>query len=260
MFIQQFFSGQLHEAPATVAYMALAGALLGIALWLAGSRFSRPIITLALVALGAWIGIRFPRWTQIPISRWATCIGLALMLGVLGWILHRAWVGIGLSLVLASWVAVGVWTVYGNIDNVPQKPEIVSLQDTVNYYVKVWAAMPVELRRVGPFLCGIAVVSGLTVAILWARLAGFALYSLLGVTLAVTMSLIAMEIGRPQMMALLPQRSSTQVAMLLFLVLIGALVQWRLAPPEVAIEGQPSDPGEQPRHPRKEEMEFENLA
>ena len=260
MFIQQFFTGRLHEAPATVAYLALAGALVGLVLWLVGARFSRPIITLTLVALGAWVGIRFPRWTLIPISPWATCIGLALMLGVLGWILHRAWVGVGLSLILACWVAVGVWTVYGSIDNVPQKPQIVSLQDTINYYARVWASLPIEFRRVGPFFCGVAIVSGLTVAILWTRLAGFALYSLLGVSLAVSMSLIFMEISWPHMMDLLPQRSSTQIAMLLFLVLIGTLVQWRLAPePELAAELPVSNDAHPARPPRQDAMAFENV-
>ena len=54
---QEFLPLMPKEA-GTLAYaMALTGTLIGVGLWLAGSRFSRSLITLVMVSAGGWIGM-----------------------------------------------------------------------------------------------------------------------------------------------------------------------------------------------------------
>src|SRR5439155_7978096 len=87
------------------------------------------------------------------------------------------------------------------------------------------------IRRVGPLLCGTALLSGLAVSLLWSRLAGYLMYSLLGVTMLTGMGMLAMELSRPQMLLILPSGRTAQISTLVAMALFGAIVQWRLAPP-----------------------------
>src|SRR5688572_12193485 len=82
--------------------IALAVAAAGLLLSVVGARFSRSVYALAAVAAGAWVGLRVPRWTGWELDVMATAIGGALVLGFSGYLLHRAWVGLTLGLMLAS--------------------------------------------------------------------------------------------------------------------------------------------------------------
>src|SRR5450432_1535814 len=94
--------------------IAIVGSLVGVLIWLVGSRFSRPIVTLATVTLGAAIGMHLPRWFGWDISGAGPAVGAALVLGVTGYALHGMWVGIGLGTILASWTAMACWIVFRN--------------------------------------------------------------------------------------------------------------------------------------------------
>src|SRR5436190_19875812 len=83
--------------------VAIIGMIAGAVLWLAGSRFSRSLITLSAVSLGAALGTHLPRWAGWSLDGMAPGIVGAIVLGVSAFLFHRFWVGIGLGLVLACW-------------------------------------------------------------------------------------------------------------------------------------------------------------
>src|SRR5947207_3042432 len=103
--LQQFLTMRLAGGGAMGALVALAGALIGGVLWLCGSRFSRSLITLLGVAVGASLGLRVPQWTGAPLSNWATAMGGAVILGASGFVFHRLWIGIALAIILTGWTA-----------------------------------------------------------------------------------------------------------------------------------------------------------
>ena len=81
-----------------------------------------------------------------------------------------------------------------------------------------------------PLAAGIATVGGLVVAALLPRPATYLFYSLLGVTLLSVLGPTAMQLLRPQMLTVLPTRAIAQSALILGMVIFGAIVQWRTAP------------------------------
>lgn len=219
----------IEEAGATITLILAAGALIGGALWLLGGRFSRSLITLLSVAIGAFIGLRLPGWMGLSVRGSATAVGGALILGLSGFVWHRLWIGVGLALTLMLWMSVATWSAYG----VGQLSDVIApphAAHTTNSLPQIWQALPPEVQRAGPFFCGIALVSALGMAILWPRAAMFTLYSLLGVTMITVLGISALELARPQMLSIVPTRGSSQAAVLAGMVLFGAIVQWRLTP------------------------------
>src|SRR5258706_9996099 len=126
--------------------IAMSGTLIGAGLWLVGSRFSRSLITLLLVSIGAWIGLFLPAWTGWKIDGWAPAVGLALVLGAAGFFLHRFWVGVGLGLVLAAWAALGVWLLCKGAD-AWSLPRYDIGTRTTDYLKDLWTNLPADVRR-----------------------------------------------------------------------------------------------------------------
>src|SRR5438132_11077037 len=89
--------------------VTIGAAVLGVILWALGARFSRQFVTLLVVTIGSIVGGAMPEWFGWPIHPMATAVGAAVVLGVLGWWMHRLWIGIGLGLVLSLWAAIGTW-------------------------------------------------------------------------------------------------------------------------------------------------------
>lgn len=211
----------------TVAWLAFVGAAGGGVLWLFGSKFSRSLVTLVAVAIGAAICLNIPRWFDLPIGSWATAVGGALILGIAGYTLHTLWAGLGLALLLGIWGIAGTWIGYGLTGwTAPPRPAEIS---TVQYAIALWDALPVQMRQVAPMMAGFGVLGGLTLGIVWSRLAVIVLHSLLGATLMVGLGLIAMELGRPTMLRIVPVNTYSQAGTFVGLVLFGVLVQWRLS-------------------------------
>lgn len=223
----------LPQQPSTpLALLALGGAALGGFLWLAGSRFNQGLVTLMAVALGAWGGLCLPRWFLLPIAPWATAVGGALILGLLGYGMHRMCIGLGLAAILAVWVGFTVIAQHNLLDKLPAPavPLVLSA-----WLQQVWDAIPQELRRSGPLGCGMAAVTGLGVSILWPRLTAYLFYSMLGVSLMVGLAMEAMVLGnRPQLLQIVLAAPHVQLATLAALVVFGAAVQWRTAPRKTA--------------------------
>src|SRR5687767_5383651 len=92
---------------------ALAGSAAGLVLWLAGSRFSRPLVTLLAVSVGAVVGMHLPGWFGWGIDGMGLATGAAMVLGLTGYLLHNTWVGATLCLMLTLWAAAAAWLLWG---------------------------------------------------------------------------------------------------------------------------------------------------
>lgn len=220
--------------------VAAAGSLTGAAIWLMGARFSRTIITLLTVLLGASIGLHLPQWFGWQISGAGPAVGIALLLGVTGYVLHGMWVGIGLGTVLASWAAMACWMAlrHGVAWTWPEYPK----GATVAWYLaEIWHSMPPDVTRILPYACGTALVSGLASAIIWPKTSLIVGWSMAGATLLLGMGVAAADYSRPNLLAHVPPQPWAQLGALALVVFIGALIQWKLGPKPLASDGKTNE-------------------
>jgi hypothetical protein len=230
----QYFTGILpYEPGSRVALVAGAGALVGLVLWLAGSRFSRSIVTLLSVAGGAFAGLQLPRQMELPVGGWATAVGGALVLGLIGYALHRLWIGSLLALLLGGWALIVSFILHGETLPIPL-PGRPAGEPMPVYLMHLWTAFSPNVQRVLPLACGLAMVAGLALAVLWERLTAFVFYSLLGTSLIAGMGVLSLEIARPQLLRLIPGTTTAQLITLAGMTLFGIVVQWRMAPGNAA--------------------------
>jgi len=226
----QFLLARFGETGWMVAAISIVGVLSGLVLWLVGAKFSRGIITLIAVSIGALVGLRMPHWFNVPLGAWATAIGGALLLGCIGYGFHRMWVGAGLAALLALWAGILVWNIYcsGRVGTFPDRVAGMGIDE---YWTQIWNCLPRDFRRIGPFLCALGVVFGVVVSVFWSRAASVMLYSILGVSVLMVMGMMAIAISKPQLLGILPSQTGTQIATFGLMVLFGAIVQWRMNPP-----------------------------
>ncbi len=227
--VQQLLPLLPKEMTQAALVAALVGTLIGAGLCLAGARFSRPLITLVAVALGAVIGRMLPAWTNWNVSTMATSVGGAVVLGMSGVLLHRVWVGVGLGLLLACWAALATWAFAGAGAELTW-PAVDAETTLRSFGEAVWTNLPEKVRTLLPWACGGAMASGFLSSLLWPRFAVVMLYSALGTSLLVGLGLIAIENGRPEWITIVPSQTWAQVMTLLGIVAFGAVVQWQLAP------------------------------
>jgi ACR3 family arsenite efflux pump ArsB len=89
-----------------------------------------------------------------------------------------------------------------------------------------------------PGAVALALATGVTITVFWPKLARVLAYSVAGLSLLVVAGLWAMQMSRPQWLAMLPRDFVTQVAVLVALVGFGVLIQWRLTPAGRSAEKQ----------------------
>jgi hypothetical protein len=213
--------------------------VVGGLLWLAGSRFSRPLVSFVCICGGAFIGLSLPAWTGVGMAPWGGAIAGALLLGIVGYAFHRLWVGAGLGALAALWACYAVIVAYpGQAFSIPVEAAPMGL---AAYLMEVGRGICPELHRTLPLAAGIATVGGLVVAMLVPRTAMYLFYSLLGVTLLSVLGPTAMQLLRPQMLAVLPNRTTAQLLLIAGMVVFGAIVQWRTAP-RMNAEAKPAPP------------------
>jgi len=231
--IQQLMALLPRQIDGLAVVFAIAGAILGLILWIAGSRFSRTLVTLIAVSTGALIGMKMPGWFGWPLEGWSTAVLGALILGISGYAAHKVWVGGGLGLVLACWAALGTFVIYGTTPEGTKPwiwPTMTAGQTVQAYLVEVWNSLAPEARKVLPYACATALMSGLAASVLWPKLGVVLLYSCAGLTLLIGLGVVAMSVTQPQWLKAIPNQTSSQVIMLLSLVAFGAVMQWRCAP------------------------------
>ena len=209
--------------------IALTVAAAGLVLSFAGARFSRSVYTLAAVAAGAWVGLRVPRWTGWELDVMATAIGGALVLGFSGYLLHRAWVGLTLGLMLAS-VGLGI-TLHrltaGGMWSVPAIDPTQSLGDILR---GIWSALPTKPTRVLMIVAATGLSAGGMLAWVWPKFARVMTFAMLGPAMLVVGGLVALAMARPEWLAHVPASTQVQGIAIAALVLLSAVVQWALFP------------------------------
>jgi hypothetical protein len=220
--------------------VAIVGSLVGMVIWLLGSRLSRPIVTLGTVTIGALIGQRLPTWCGWNISGAGPAVGAALILGVTGYALHGMWVGIGLGTVLASWAAMACWIIFRHGANLTWPP-IAADTTLANFCKTVWQQLPADVWRVLPYACATALVSGIAIAIIWPRFSLILGWSMAGATLLAGMGVAAVDFGKPDLLNHVQQPMWAQATVLGSLVALGAIVQWKLGPKPVIAKKKPKD-------------------
>jgi len=227
--LEQFLPKLPPEAAPTLAWVAAAGAAFGVVLWLLGSRFSRSLITLVAVATGAAIGLYVPRWVGLSVGSWAGAVGGALSLGVIGYILHRGCVRIGLGILLGAVGVLGTWYLRDPAAQwtFPPRADGTSLW---NYALQLWDAVPQQVRSFGPIACGAGLASGLVIGAFLPRLAMALFYSLIGTCMIAGLGSLAANQLRPELLNTVPQDPTAQLIMLAGLVAFGAAVQWWFSP------------------------------
>ncbi len=137
--------------------------------------------------------------------------------------------GAGLAFLLALWAGILVWNIYcsGHVGTFPDRVAGMGVDE---YWTQVWNTLPRDFRRIGPFLCGLAIMFGVTVSVFWSRAAAVMLYSVLGVSVLMIMGMLGIAISKPQLLGILPSQTGTQIATFGGMVLFGAIVQWRMSP------------------------------
>jgi hypothetical protein len=207
-------------------------AIVGLALWVAGARFSRHIVTLCAVATGAIVGKHLPEIFPATsnLSAPVLAIGGALALGVLVFLTHRLWIGVMLGTMLSAWASFGTWvTMHGQQSwSQPVWDADMTLR---RFGPELWNALPPDVTRVLPFAAGAAMISGIAMGFVLPRIATALNWSLTGATLMLCVGLPAISSARPQWLAALPAQPLSQAGVFAGIVLFGAIVQWKLSPP-----------------------------
>src|SRR5687768_9630925 len=101
-----YFPDALTPPQAIVCLLAL---MAGVVLWLAGAVWSRGLVTLIAVTLGAALGMHVPRWQLWPINSMALAVLGAVGFGLSAYLIERLWMGLTLGVILACWAALGTW-------------------------------------------------------------------------------------------------------------------------------------------------------
>jgi len=235
------------DASSTTTLALWTVAAVGAVVWAAGSAFSRWVVTLFTVMLGASIGMQMPRWFGWNISGAGPAVGMAVVLGVLGYTVHGGWVGALLGIVLALWAALVTWICAGD-GQVMSVPAVNELTTTATFAQDWWHGLPPSVAKLLPYTTAGAVVTGLACAILWTRLTTALAWSLTGVTLALGCGLAAASFGHPEWLEGRVPGVPLQVVIVILMVLLGTLIQWKLTARRATQPGPKSEASERPTH------------
>lgn len=114
LFCQQHLPAATMDNIVPVAVLSL---VVGVLLSVVGAKLARAGFTLAFVAAGAFAGYRFGGLAEVPLS--LCVLGGALMIGVIGFVTFRLWVGAAVAAVVAT-AALGA---FGYQNLLPHLPE-----------------------------------------------------------------------------------------------------------------------------------------
>lgn len=245
--VHQFFELLPEQASSTAVVVLWICAAVGAVLWVAGATFSRWVMTLLTVLLGASIGMQMPKWFGWNISGAGPAVGMAVILGVSGFAVAAGWVGAMLGIVLALWAAFVTWMCVGDAQPmiVPAINEYTTL---ASYAQETWYALPPRVARFLPYTSAAAMVTALACTILWTRLTTVLAWSLTGVTMLAGCGLAAVAYARPQWLAERVPGTPVQIGILVLMLLMGMAIQWKLTARR-APKGRPhSDASERPAH------------
>jgi hypothetical protein len=210
------------------AVVCLLCLLAGVFLWLSGSVFSRGIVTLFAVAIGALLGMYVPRWQLWPVNSMATAVLGAVGLGLIAYLAERLWMGLTLGLVLACWASFGAWLQLRPFDYAFPQREAWQVEHLTppQHAQDIYIRLPDEVRSILPYATGTAMLSGLAIAFLWPRLGRALGMSMLGVTTCLIFALVLVSTQHPDWLKYIPAPPTTQAGTLAGMVMMGLLAQW----------------------------------
>ena len=212
----------------TTVIVSIVVALAGGALWLAGGRYARGIVTVTCVALGTFVGVNLPQWCGWSIDGMGPAIAGALVLGIAGYALTRWCVGVGMGLCLACWACAAVWTIQGGVHG--WRWPSASWSDLPQWMAAVWRQVPDDASRWFPYAAIAALAIGLLAVRFWPRPAHALAWSLGGFTVLSAMGIASMKFSSPRALKFLPRDAWAQAAILCVLLLVGTFSQYRLMP------------------------------
>jgi hypothetical protein len=225
---QQILKLLPHDPGNITLAISAVGTIAGLVLWLIGERIGRVVLTLLAVAMGTAIGMKIPQWFQWSIDPMATGTGLALVLGLGAYTLHRFWLGAWLGALLTMWAALGAWVVLGH--NNWHYPTFHQSQPITKYCYDIWNSFPSDMQRWLPYLAAISMIVAMATAVLWPRFGSRLFWSATGTSLMFCMGSILLSHYRPAVLQRLPRQFWSQLAALGGAVALGMLVQWQLGP------------------------------
>jgi hypothetical protein len=204
-------------------------AAVGLLLATAGARLSRTLLTLTAVGVGTIVGIHAPAWFGLKIDGIGAAFCGAIVLGTLGFVLHRTLVGLLLSSLLAVEAGAVMWVMRSGgaswtlpkLDRSQAMPAMLS---------QIWNSLPPGLNPALPLAAGIASGVGILLAVLMPRLSRIVFYSLLGTTLMTLAGALAVQQLYPQWMIHVPTDALTQIGIFGGVVLLAMGIQWVLRP------------------------------
>jgi hypothetical protein len=213
--------------PGTITMIvALLGCIIGLALWIAGARFSQSILTLAAVALGTAIGLKLPLWCNWSIDPMAPAVVGAIALGISAYTLHRLWVGLWLGAILMLWSALVFWAMRG-AEFHWRWPRYDPVQTLPQYLADLWQNVPESLHQYMGVCAAAALLVGISAVWLWPRIGVSLLWSAAGISLLLPTAATALSRFDPTALRHLPRENSAQLGLLAALVAAGTLLQWR---------------------------------
>jgi hypothetical protein len=210
------------------AVVCLLCLLAGVFLWLSGSIWSRGIVTLFAVAIGALVGMYVPRWQLWPVNSMATAVLGAVGLGLLAYLVPRLWMGLTLGLVLACWTSFGAWLQLRPADYIfaERAGYQIEFLTPPQHALDIYTRLPTEVQSILPYAAATALLSGLAIAFLWPRLGRALGMSMLGVTMCVFFGLLLVFTQHPDWLKYVPAPPMTQAGTLIGMVMMGLLAQW----------------------------------
>lgn len=200
--------------------IALAGAMV----YLLGARFSRGLVTLALVTLGAFLGKLIPPALGTHIDPAAGCIVGALVLGVLAFVFHRFLIAWSLGLLTGLCVVLGLF-VHATTPAAWTWP---SLSHGLSPALELCAAqLGTDTVQRMAALGGIASLAATALAFVFPRIGLCLFWSLLGLMLMLTSLLGYSAAHTSDLLTSLSARDTqTQLIALAALLLTGFVIQW----------------------------------
>lgn len=204
----------------------------GIA-WGVGARFSRGLVTLALVLVGSLAGKAGVTTLGLRVDPMAGAIVGAAVAGLAGFVFHRWLLGICLGYLLALWAVLGVWVTATKPATWDWSGKFDSA-DAISQTLSAWqTALGTDTVQRMAAYGGLAFFVGAGLMVLLPKLATALCWTLLGTTLLVGgfIAWCAGTYGSPGgppagPLARVPTETTPQLILLGLIVLVGLLFQW----------------------------------
>jgi hypothetical protein len=226
--LQELLARWPHGDSMRGVWLALAIAAGGLVLWTAGARLSRGLFTLVGVGVGAWVGLQAPRWFGWEIDSTGTAICGALALGIASWLLHGVWVAMLLAAQLAAAGGAVAWHRLAMSGATWTWPKLTIATGFTASGMEIAKSLWNDLPHAIPIAAGVCLIAGIALAALWPKMGRVLTFAMLGSMLMAGGAVVAMQLGKPEWIAKLPQTAQAQGIVLASLVVFGAAVQWAI--------------------------------